>query len=95
MVSFNYENLKWAMDKNIHFLKLNVFREFGDNDEYLQYLDQLIFILRQNQYKNIQEKFRMGGRVFDFVSGFSELQICKYFLEKGARAPLNLMSCTP
>ena len=66
MVSFNYENLKWAMDKNKHFLKTNFFREYGDNDEYLQYLDKLILSLKKKKCKNIQEKFMMGGRIFDF-----------------------------
>lgn len=71
------------MDKNTHLLKMNVFREYGDNDEYLLYLDELIRTLRQNQCKNIQEKFRMGGQIFDFISGFSELQIGKFFLDNG------------
>jgi hypothetical protein len=83
MVSFNYKNLKWAMDKNEHFLKTNFFREYGDNDEYLQYLDKMVLSLRQKQCKNIQEKFRMGGRISDFNSGFSELLIGHYFTENG------------
>lgn len=71
------------MDKNEHFLKTNFFREYGDNDEYLQNLDKMILSLRQKQCKNIQEKFRMGGRIFDFDSGFSELLIGHHFTENG------------
>jgi len=83
MVSFNYENLRWALNKNEYFLKTNLFREYGDNDDYLHYLDKIILSLRQKQCKNIQEKFRMGGRIFDFNSGFSELQIGHHFIENG------------
>ena len=81
-MNLSYCNLEWALDKNDELLK-TVFKEYSNNTEYLQILDDLICFLKINNCKNIQEKFRMGSRLIDFDSNLSELKVGEYFVKKG------------
>jgi len=82
MVSNDFSNLKWALQKN-GFMKINVFNEFQDNLNYLKDLDNLILDIKKSGIKNIQEKFIGGSEIFNFLSSITELEVGKKFLDSG------------
>lgn len=78
----SYPDLRWALEKN-GYMKINLFNQYRNNDEYLTLIDNLISNLKNNGIKNIQDKFTGSSEIDDFHASISELEIAKKFLDNG------------
>jgi len=83
MAPSTFSNLNWTLETNPHNLKGKLLAAYRDKQEYLKYLDDLVYFLKSNSCKNIREKLNDASEIFHFHSTASEFEIAKALVQRG------------